>query len=291
MIKEIALIFAASVLQSQGQANEINSNAIEKSQVETSSPECIKRSEGIFCIKGIISSKTVDEIKNIKKLSRVIVDSEGGDADSAMSVGRKIFNDGATVEVKSKCISACANYIVPAARYLELNEDSFIVIHGAVSRGVIEYSALIQKKSKEKVSIETAYLQFSKVRKGILKRENEYFDQIRIDDAFVTRYREQIRNVLLLKKAKCESYNEFFLILDQAYLSEFGIKVKRWPDQSDKRLFDSARFLFPRANIVYGIDSKFIRLLNPIGRNCIYLENGSSESKNEAATYRENEVF
>ena len=291
MIKVIALIFATSVLQSQSLANEINSLAIEKSELKNSTSECVKKSEGIFCINGVISFETVQEMRSIKKLSRVIVNSEGGDADSAMTIGRRIFNDGATVEVKSKCISACANYIVPAAGYLEVNENSFIVIHGAVSRGVVEYNSLIQKKTRDKLSILSTSPEFSKVRKGILKRENEYFDYILRDDSFVTRYREQVRNVLILKKVRCEYYDEFFLILDQAYFLEFGVKVKRWPNQSGRQLFDSARFVFPRANIIYGIDSKFIRLLNPIGRDCISLDNGRSEDKNDGATYNEQEVF
>ena len=160
MIKVIALIFATSVLQSQSLANEINSLAIEKSELKNSTSECVKKSEGIFCINGVISFETVQEMRSIKKLSRVIVNSEGGDADSAMTIGRRIFNDGATVEVKSKCISACANYIVPAAGYLEVNENSFIVIHGAVSRGVVEYNSLIQKKTRDKLSILSTSIYF-----------------------------------------------------------------------------------------------------------------------------------
>lgn len=291
MIKELALVFVASVFQSQNQAYEIDQLPKEKSELEISTSKCPKKAEGIFCIDGIISSKTVNEMRNIKKLSRVIVNSAGGDADSAMIIGKRIFRDGATVEVKSKCISACANYIVPAAHYLELNENSFIIIHGAISRGVAEYNSLVQKKSNEKISILSTSIDFLKVRKGILKRENEYFDYILKDDSFVTRYREQVRNVLILKNTRCEYYNEFFLILDRGYFSEFGVKVKRWPDQSDRQLFDSARYSFSRANIIYGIDSKFIRLLNPIGRNCTYLKNTNSENKNDDKTYNEEEIF
>ncbi len=291
MIKETILIFAALSLQSPELVNRDTSPENEKPELEIPTSNCSSKSEGIFCINGPISSKTVNEMRGIKKISRLIVNSEGGDADSAMAIGRRIFKDGATVEVKSKCISACANYIVPAARYLELNDHSYVIIHGAVSRGIAEYNSLIQKKSNQNLSIYLAAAEFSKVRTGILKRENEYFDYILKDDAFVTRYREQIRNILILKKIKCEYYNEFFIILDQEYFSEFGVEVKRWPRQSDRQLFDSARWLFPKANLVYGIDSQFIRLLNPIGRNCISMKNERSEDKDDGTTYNEKEVF
>lgn len=291
MIREISLIFAAFALHSPSQADRIDSIKKEKSELEIPTSKCSRKSEGVFCINGIISAKNVREMERIKKISRLIVNSEGGDADSAMTIGKKIFRDGATVEINSKCISACANYIVPAARYLELNENSFVIIHGAISRGVAEYNSLVQKKSNEKLSISSTAADFSKVRKGILKRENEYFDYILKDDSFITRYREQIRNILILKKVRCEYYDEFFLILDQKYFAEFGVEVNRWPDQSDRQLFDSARLSFPKANIVYGIDSQFIRLLNPIGRNCVSLENGQSDIRNDDEPYNEKEIF
>jgi|688.fasta_scaffold324794_1 hypothetical protein len=291
MIKEITIIVAALIAQTKIQAFDLDSRVTEKSNIDISNPECSKKSEGVFCINGVISSQTVDKVENIKKLSRVIINSEGGDADSAMIIGRKIFNDGATLEVQSKCISACANYLVPAARYLELNKNSFIVIHGAVARGINEYKFIIDKKNNKEFSESEIISNFNKVRNGILRRENEYFDYILKDDAFVTRYREQVRDLLLSKKISCKYYKEFFVILDQQYLLQFGINVTRWPNQSDRQMFDIARFSFPGTNIIYGINSNYVRLLNPIGTNCTYSESSTLKNKVDTPTYDEKEIF
>ncbi|TSB04953.1 hypothetical protein [Sphingorhabdus contaminans] len=226
---------------------------------------------GVACVSGIISVESYKIFQRYKgRIKKVIVNSNGGDADSAMQIGRRIHKDQAEVEVREKCISSCANYIVPAASTLSVSDGSLIIIHGAIPRGVIEFSQNRKSnRTRAKNSTVDLHLEFSKVRKGILRREQLYFDEISVDDAYVTRYREQVRSILIMKKTKCLSYKEFFLVLDRPYLEEFGIKVSKWPDASDEELFNVARSRYTHSNIVFGIDSYFVRLLHPIGLGCV----------------------
>jgi hypothetical protein len=56
-------------------------------------------------------------------------------------------------------------------------------------------------------------------------------------------------------------------------------------------MFDIARFSFPGTNIIYGINSNYVRLLNPIGTNCTYSESSTLKNKVDTPTYDEKEIF
>ena len=67
---------------------------------------------------------------DIKKIS---INSIGGDARNAMEIGDYIYKNGLSVDVRSVCASACANYIFPAGKNKYLGNNSYLLWHGGVN--------------------------------------------------------------------------------------------------------------------------------------------------------------
>lgn len=237
------------------------------------------KEKNVLCIDGLITPKIANEIvKYPFRISRIVVNSDGGDAESAMSIGRRIFQDRAVLEVEEKCISSCANYLIPASRYVDLKDDSFIVMHGNIPRGMVEYGQKVSGRNGfTHESVKKALEEFPKIRNGILKKENAYFDEILIDDAYITRYVEQIRDITIKSSVRCKKYHQFLLILDETYLRAFGIKVNRWPSLSSQETLAAASKKFADANVVVGFFGDKSRLLSPLGVNCRPIDHAVTE--------------
>ncbi len=50
-----------------------------------------------------------------------------------MSIGDYIYKNGLSVDVRSVCASACANYIFPAGKKKYLDKDSYLLWHGGIN--------------------------------------------------------------------------------------------------------------------------------------------------------------
>ncbi len=60
----------------------------------------------------------------------VIIDSGGGDGETALALGMLIHQYGWDVKVQNFCASACANYIFPAGKAKYLGPSALLVFHG-----------------------------------------------------------------------------------------------------------------------------------------------------------------
>ncbi len=101
------------------------------------SPSRIYSLFGRIYYKGAISRGDAlilqDLVDNSFIAPRVVsIDSGGGDIYEAMKIGAIVKSGGLDLEVKSHCLSACANYIFPAARKKVLYEDSLLGWHGSL---------------------------------------------------------------------------------------------------------------------------------------------------------------
>lgn len=65
-------------------------------------------------------------------LRRVIVTSGGGDVNSALSIADLLAPLRAEIVVRRECHSSCANYLLPVARRITLEPDSWIILHGSI---------------------------------------------------------------------------------------------------------------------------------------------------------------
>lgn len=85
---------------------------------------------------GKITGTSYSEFLKLTKnspVSTVSINSIGGDVRNAMEIGDYIYKNGLSVDVRSVCASACANYIFPAGKEKYLGNDSYLLWHGGIN--------------------------------------------------------------------------------------------------------------------------------------------------------------
>jgi hypothetical protein len=85
---------------------------------------------------GVISNGDFDRLNNeienaLIKPTVLVVNSVGGSVYEGIRLGLIVKKHSLNVEVFEKCLSSCANYIVPAASLVILNEKSLMGWHGS----------------------------------------------------------------------------------------------------------------------------------------------------------------
>jgi len=63
---------------------------------------------------------------------RIVIDSEGGNAEEGMRIGEKLRGAEVEVVVNRYCLSSCANYVFVPARSKGLNEGAVLGFHGGI---------------------------------------------------------------------------------------------------------------------------------------------------------------
>lgn len=99
-------------------------------------PPKIHINGSVIYFDGKITDTSYSELLNFTKKSRVnkvSINSIGGDAKNAMAIGDYIYKNGLSVDVRSVCASACANYIFPAGKNKYLDKDSYLLWHGGIN--------------------------------------------------------------------------------------------------------------------------------------------------------------
>ena len=101
-----------------------------------SDPPKIYIKESVIYFDGKITGTSFSEFLKLTKSSpvnTVSINSIGGDARNAMAIGGYIYKNGLSVDVRSVCASACANYIFPAGKIKYLGNDSYLLWHGGIN--------------------------------------------------------------------------------------------------------------------------------------------------------------
>ena len=80
-------------------------------------------------IDGSFVKLIVRSISGHPNIRRIIVDSDGGDAEAALQLAQIIHERGWDVVVRNKCLSACAKYIFPAGKHKIVSPNSWVGIH------------------------------------------------------------------------------------------------------------------------------------------------------------------
>ena len=84
-------------------------------------------------LSGPINARFVAAIEQISSryptIRILVIDSEGGEIEAAMQLGRLIKERGWDVAVINKCLSACANYVFPAGKRKRVLPNSWVGIH------------------------------------------------------------------------------------------------------------------------------------------------------------------
>jgi len=100
---------------------------------------CYLRLNGYFydavTIRGELSPQTFVQVRKWLKNSTmpgrtVIIDSTGGNGETAMAIGKLIHQYGWGVRVENRCYSSCAIFIFPAGKTKYLTKSAMLLFHG-----------------------------------------------------------------------------------------------------------------------------------------------------------------
>lgn len=92
---------------------------------------CASNDAQVYTIKGEISQNHLNYLEgNQQNISRIIVDSSGGNSLISAKIGLIILNNNIDLEVDYRCISSCVEFLMTAARNVYVRENSIIAVHG-----------------------------------------------------------------------------------------------------------------------------------------------------------------
>ncbi len=106
-----------------------------------------------------------DSIQKVKELytdniSRIVLNSLGGEINNGMDLGDFIHEKGLDVEIRNTAFSSAANYVALAAKTLYLSPDSLLGFHGGATQDEEAYEGI----PAEQKAILDEYLKASKAR-------------------------------------------------------------------------------------------------------------------------------
>jgi len=90
--------------------------------------------EGVLAFSGCINEPIADrfivEINNKPRV--VLIQSTGGDALAAIRMAKAIYKNNSSLVIRDICYSACANYLMPAAKNVVVEDGAIIGYHGDI---------------------------------------------------------------------------------------------------------------------------------------------------------------
>lgn len=193
-------------------------DGLESTYLQPQDTLCLKgKVEEIFAYVSLISDA---------KPKVAVISSEGGRIDMAIKLAQWLHRSRAAVVIDGPCLSSCANYLVPVARQLYLTRRAVIAMHGSVPRGKQGYamSAQVPGTAPDTAAVARRLQEFAAIRQGLLAEETALFDLVLVDDAYLTRYFELARTATVRGKLRTSPSRRITLILDEEYLTAFGIK-------------------------------------------------------------------
>ncbi len=218
----------------------------------------------ILCLTGKITDLKAPPENEFRKYSIVYVSSNGGNGRSAIAIGLELKKNNAYLIVDGPCVSACANYIVPAGLQLYMTDRSIIAMHGSPARNSNDYVDIVFRgkgiKKENTPDLLQQFMEESAKYKAYEKEyvipEVEYFSTVEVDENYVTRYVEILRTLKLRKNYICKPEKGVYLIVGPEYLDEFNIRTLRgW---FPKNKYDYLKFFSEHElkdySLIYDID-------------------------------------
>lgn len=138
---------------------------------------------------GMITGDAVLEAMRIIRNSdspirRLKIKSVGGDMAVGIEFGYFIKENDIDVEIDQLCFSSCANYIIPAAKNLVINNNSFVAWHGGATQSDELWKLGVP------IDQQSALMSYVKL---LRKKESAYFSYVGVDPK-ITTYGQIIKN-------------------------------------------------------------------------------------------------
>jgi hypothetical protein len=175
-----------------------------------------------------------------QKIKRLLITSSGGEVEAGIALGRWVFLNQVDVIVEDYCLSSCANYVFPAARYKTIKPRAIVAWHGnyhhLLHTGLWREEVQSRMQRNSESSEQATKHVFTQV-KQLVAMEKEFFRQIGVDE-------------YLCWIGKQDPYNApNYYFMSATDMARFGIDNIKLP--SDYRDSDVSRF---------DMDIVFIRL-------------------------------
>lgn len=240
-----------------------------------------------LCFNGFIIDFTVAPlIKAIDALADkldvrpvLIINSIGGEVHAAMDVGRALDRKNVRLVVSEQCVSSCANYIFSAAPSVGVLPNSLVLLHGSLhrNRNDFAYVELIGKGvtrdelNKDMQPYYDAWDRYAEYARDDLKRENDFFIDVQLDEQYLHRYVSVYENSTLHQGIKCQRKKGIILAISPEYFSRYrpesidyfwfptfdetGEALKTYPDLKETYDFYFGDELHPRWVVETGLVS------------------------------------
>jgi hypothetical protein len=95
----------------------------------------VRDQDGVVRFSGSINDRSVSAFiarHGDARVTRVVVDSPGGDVMSGIRLANWIVDRHADVEVEARCASSCANYLFAAGRRKIIDDRAIVLWHGSI---------------------------------------------------------------------------------------------------------------------------------------------------------------
>jgi len=192
---------------------------------------------------GLLTAAGLEQVKSRYGAARetpvwFVIDSGGGEVNIAMDFGDWIHAHGLNVRVVDRCLSACANYVFPAARVKVIEPGAVVAWHGSAIQtpdtsrkeiaAVIERDVMPRTAPNERTALRTKLLDETlEYVRAARARQRVFFERIGVDES-VTTIGEGRPGI------------EEFWFLSVAAMARFGIDLVVAP--ADYPATDTARF-------------------------------------------------
>ncbi len=127
---------------------------------------------------GDIHEESIQKVKDLYNddITKIVLNSPGGEINNGMDFGDFIFEKGLDVEIKNTAFSSAANYVALAAKNLYLNPNSLLGFHGGATQDESAYEGI----PEDQKAILEEYL------KASIERENLFYEKIGVDQKITT---------------------------------------------------------------------------------------------------------
>jgi hypothetical protein len=141
-------------------------------------------------IDSTFASRFCADIKNTK-IKVLKISSLGGDPEQGMVVGALCYDSCISVLVPDYCLSACANYIVPAAPDAQIGRKAVLAWHGSplyihdIFGNDIFFNSRVKPLLTDTMNVDSAYTKCLYQTKRVAELERTFFLKIKVDPAIM----------------------------------------------------------------------------------------------------------
>lgn len=118
-------------------AEELETQRLRRLPVKDKNWVIIQTSKNRVTIVGLISKSTLkslrESINEFPLINEIVVDSHGGDVESAIEIARIMFKKKLNLVVEGRCLSVCALFLFPAASNKVVLSNSVVAVHEMTS--------------------------------------------------------------------------------------------------------------------------------------------------------------